>query len=351
MSETKKRSVYWQIIRGICILSVIMIHCPSGLDYSENSFYCWVILRQIINFPVALFVFMSGYFTYTERVRRTPADYVLNRMKRLLIPFLIWSSLYTVFHILESLRRGLTINWFRLIYQFAIGKAAAPFYYIVVMLQLTLLTPWLVKLLEKEKNRWLLYLLTPAYLVIIYSYNLLAGHMPPLYETLFPAWLLFYILGLDCKKGRWNQIIQKSNVGWILLLLCVSVMEAYILLQEGCSVGFASSQIKFSSFGYTIALIFWLQKKYKTDDEIHSEGWMFWKIAGDYSYGIFYIHIFILWMAEKIMKIFCLDSIWILFFLGTFLLSTTGSLLIAACIRTVLLSVRQKKLLRLLGFQ
>ena len=28
-----KRNPYWQIIREICILVVIIIHCPSGANY------------------------------------------------------------------------------------------------------------------------------------------------------------------------------------------------------------------------------------------------------------------------------------------------------------------------------
>lgn len=35
MNEHKNR--FWQGIRGISILAVIMIHCPSGIEYAVNS--------------------------------------------------------------------------------------------------------------------------------------------------------------------------------------------------------------------------------------------------------------------------------------------------------------------------
>lgn len=77
MSQGK--SEYWQAIRGICILAVIMIHCPTGQEYSINETYAWLVLRQIINFPVALFIFMAGYFVNTDKVEHGTRTYVLNR--------------------------------------------------------------------------------------------------------------------------------------------------------------------------------------------------------------------------------------------------------------------------------
>ncbi len=57
---------YWQMIRGICILAVIMIHCPQGTTGLDS--YIWLGIRQIINFPVALFIFMAGYFVNSSQV-------------------------------------------------------------------------------------------------------------------------------------------------------------------------------------------------------------------------------------------------------------------------------------------
>ena len=55
-----KKQQYWQIVRGICILAVVMIHCPQGTADLDQT--VWLGIRQIVNFPVALFIFMAGYF-------------------------------------------------------------------------------------------------------------------------------------------------------------------------------------------------------------------------------------------------------------------------------------------------
>lgn len=59
--ENTKRA-YWQSIRGVCIMAVVLIHSLGGFDYSVGHNTEFVVLRQIINFAVATFVFMAGYF-------------------------------------------------------------------------------------------------------------------------------------------------------------------------------------------------------------------------------------------------------------------------------------------------
>ena len=51
-----------------------MIHCPVGQNGLDQI--VWLALRQLINFPVAIFIFMAGYFIKPEKVN---ADYIINR--------------------------------------------------------------------------------------------------------------------------------------------------------------------------------------------------------------------------------------------------------------------------------
>ena len=62
----KEKREYWQSIRGICILAVVLIHSLGGFNYSTGYGTELVVLRQIINFAVATFVFMSGYFVNVD---------------------------------------------------------------------------------------------------------------------------------------------------------------------------------------------------------------------------------------------------------------------------------------------
>lgn len=56
-----------------------MIHCPTGIAYSYAELNCWFVLIQFINFPVAIFVFMAGYFVNESKVATGVFSYFLNR--------------------------------------------------------------------------------------------------------------------------------------------------------------------------------------------------------------------------------------------------------------------------------
>lgn len=79
-------------------------------------------------------------------------------------------------------------------------------------------------------------------------YNLATGSMPRLYETVFPAWFSFYVLGLDCRSGKWVNVCRRAKNWWIAAVLGLSIIEAFVLLRAGCAIGFVSSQIRFGSF-------------------------------------------------------------------------------------------------------
>ena len=47
-------------------MAVVLIHSLGGFDYSTGYDVEFVILRQIINFAVATFVFIAGYFVNVD---------------------------------------------------------------------------------------------------------------------------------------------------------------------------------------------------------------------------------------------------------------------------------------------
>ncbi len=76
MRESKKIDL-WQVVRGICIICVVQIHCLAGIGdvYSPVEQVYYLLVRNLINFPVPVFFFISGYFAaYTLSNTRRPAE-------------------------------------------------------------------------------------------------------------------------------------------------------------------------------------------------------------------------------------------------------------------------------------
>lgn len=329
-----KKSQYWQMVRGICILAVIMIHCPSGQNYTDLDYTVWVILRQFINFPVAMFIFLAGYFMTPEKTQGDYKTFLFKRGVRLLLPYLVWSCIYLF---KTAIFDGITLR--HIVYALICGKAATPFYYIVVMIQLTIITPWLVR---RRKKR--MYLITPAYLVIIYTYNIVTGTVPLLYETLFPAWFFFYLLGMDCRSGNIGKWIKKIKIYRVVIALLVSIAEAFILKTVECADEFVTSQIKLGSFLYVAALALWLlKKKIEPKRNILS-------ITGDYSYGIFYCHMLILWGVRKAIELVGLSKIWLLNLGLCFIMTAIGSFVFVWLVRNLAHKLGCAKVLIVIGF-
>lgn len=336
----KEKKEYWQSIRGICILAVVLIHSLGGFEYSTGYSVEFVILRQIINFAVATFVFMAGYFVNVDALSDKEFSYkhwIIYRGGRLLYPFIIWSLLYSGLELLKTVHSGNEIHWMGFIYRFIVGKSATPFYYIVVLVQLTLITPWLVKIVKHNGiiSR-ILWLVTPLYLMYLYAWNYIVGISPRLYETLFPAWFGFYYLGIHVRCGRKLKCNGYAAAG----ALALSCVEAVGLKAVGFDIGFYTSQITVGSFLYSVTIIGWLLKK----SENNRRGCRLLSKIGDCSYGIFYIHMAVLMIVGRFIKCENWYAYWIL----RFVLTASISYIIVHIGQVILKN--HKKLLRYIGF-
>ena len=77
VKNSSTKNEYFQAVRGICICAVILIHCQNGLSFKFEEFpnninyFYWIFSRQFLNFCVATFFFLSGYFVNKEKVLHT----------------------------------------------------------------------------------------------------------------------------------------------------------------------------------------------------------------------------------------------------------------------------------------
>lgn len=280
------RDNYWQVVRGVCIVAVIWIHTRDGINYQQSStawnFDYWITSRQIVNFPVAMFLFLAGYFVNPARL--APArPWLASRAVKLLVPFYVWSLIYTLLNVIGGATRDMP----SIVFGFVFGRSAGHLYFLLVLVQLTLITPLLSRAIG---SRWALslFLITPLYLIGMYTYTNFSGSLPGEYGSFFPAWFAFYYAGMWI---RFRRITPSRRVGvsaaLALVALTASIAEAYALLALGFPVGLASSQLKVSSILYAFALInlaFTLKSQASMRVTTLSR-------IGDESYGVYYVHI------------------------------------------------------------
>ena len=201
----------------------------------------------------------------------------------LFLSYPVWSCIYLL---KTAIFDGITLR--HVVYALICGKAATPLYYIVVMIQLTIITPWLIR----PRKKW----------------------------------------------------IKKINIYWVVIALLISIAEAVILKTVGCADGFATSQIKFGSFMYAATFALWLINN-RTEPRRN-----ILSIIGDYSYGIFYCHMLILLVVRKVIELAGMNNIWILNFGLCFILTAVGSFVFVWIVRSLAHKLKCDKVLMLIGF-
>lgn len=218
------------------------------------NFDYWIVFRQFINFPVAVFIFLSGYFVKQKEFEKDSFK-AIKRRGRLLVPFIIWSLIYTAYNFVLQ---GFQINGIKAVLRILTGSASGKLYFILVLIQLTILTLLCIKCLESKTLNRLAFCITPFYLIVLYNIQCIYKIQVPFYQTFFPAWFLFYYYGLYVCKNK-KVFLQKTNLlkalVFVFLALLFSVFEAFVLKSFGLPDGFVTSQIKLSSFCYAMAVI------------------------------------------------------------------------------------------------
>ncbi len=294
-----EKNKYFQDIRGICILAVILIHLMTKQE-EEFLNSVNIILRTILNFCVGIFIFLSGYFMNIDKVKKNSKKWVANRLRRIGIPFLIFSILAAT---IQMIRNKDTI--IKYVIHIVLGTSSTQLYYIVVLVQLILITPFLIKIIQSKNlyTKSIVIIITPIYLGIIAIFNIKFNIKIPQYQTLFLAWILYYYIGLFYKINKEKIDKGKDNIektlflGWGILVCIISLMNIY-MYKKGINYFYLISQVRLLNMVYilyVIVVIVRLKNKIKNVKCLEK--------LGDLSFGIYFIHTYIIIVYSRIFNI------------------------------------------------
>ena len=103
-----KRITFLDYLRVIACFMVMLVHACEGFyfDAEGNTFFAslgdarWVsIIDSACRAAVPLFVIASAFLLFP--LKRSTGDFFKRRLVRVVVPFLIWSSVYIVWNALE----------------------------------------------------------------------------------------------------------------------------------------------------------------------------------------------------------------------------------------------------------
>ncbi|TDD77021.1 acyltransferase [Flavobacterium caseinilyticum] len=291
MSERIK---YYDILRGIAIIAVILIHT---LNVEVNNVISWtaILIRQLINFAVPLFIALSGYFMADKvfNTQHTHKMFLEKQLVRVYLPYLIWSLPY-MFLGLYFHADTILISLFKLI----TFQTSGIFYYVLLIIQFYVFLP-LLKKMANTKGLIIASLLSfTSCLVLIFLKLFLEIEVPLIiYAGNLVTWLMFFILGMYLKNNKMNI----NNTALLILIILSLILEMivtkihYDLLNN---MNEAITAVKLSSFIYSGMIITLLLRK----KDVYIENFKFLESLGQVSYAIYLNHLLILLFVNNFVK-------------------------------------------------
>lgn len=210
-------------LNGLAVLTVVLNHSiswcfialfwwtnryravsvPNFDQLGSTIYYLFRVLEQLLIFGIPAFLFVSGFFLAFAAGRgQAPLRWnvVLTRVKNLLIPFFIWSVIILVLDM--ALGRELSATKFLLL--IFTGRAADPFYFIPVLIQLYLISPLMVPFARSHWKTLLLITGMIQAVTVLLRYPVMLNLNLPLlepliandYSFLFPGYIFFFTLGM-----------------------------------------------------------------------------------------------------------------------------------------------------------
>lgn len=249
-----KRNEYFDFIKGLAIIGVISIHY-IGSD-TGTLLRCGI--QQLIRPSVFIFVFLAGYFTNCAKIEEKGAwAFVSGRLRRLLVPYAVWTlAQVIVFRPTDFLS---FVDLF--VKDICLGLGIGIGYYVIVLVQLTFLTPLLCRMASQCRITalGLSAFVTGAASVGFYWLNLSFDkvwglNLPvPIPFVLFVCWLLPYVLGLVVRQEDWALEGHRGFLG-LMTVLCFLLMlgEAWMWRDVPKLV---FGQIRLTSLMFSTALV------------------------------------------------------------------------------------------------
>jgi probable poly-beta-1,6-N-acetyl-D-glucosamine export protein len=310
-------------LRALAILAVISIHVSGSFDKMSSINFLTLLYMSIStfsHFAVPLFVCISGFVLYNKYQGTFSLKVFYKKRLMSVIPqYTIFSILWILFIYIGTIYLGKVWNFsaIDLIYQYLTGTAFYHLWFFILIIQLYILYPIFEKIFTKsvEKNKTfhlLIFLLIVEILYQIFSDKNIqySGNL-----TIFLGYIFYFVLGFYVRSNYLNykKIEAHMPSGYMfiffLVLLPVTILGIVILSTEYFRNSLNSQIILIfnvvsaiiTPFYYILIFVLCLYFALKILEMIPNMTTKSLQIIGNYSFGIYLIHAFILYFLTVIL--------------------------------------------------
>lgn len=296
----------------ILCLFVVMIHVLSDsiANYPKGSLLSAVsfVFSRFLTFAVPAFImssgikfahsFSEGNFNYFSFLKR--------RITKIYIPYLIMATIYYLYFVFH--RHYFDFSWVVLGRHLSLGTIAAPFYFIVIIMQMYILAPITLGFCKN---------ITPAFgiliagaITILSKYLMLDfKYSDRVFLVYFVYWIIGCYLGINFDMNL--DRLKRSKIPLIIAGCVLTVLYPMVAYFEFLNIfhSFYTEVLKilFASFASVMWLIFMPRYEHEGVD-----------ILSPATFYIYLIHCLVIFETEHIMEINNITSVPQRFFITFF---------------------------------
>lgn len=211
-----KQIFFIDFVKAVAILSLMVIHFLAYHLDAKINFLIW----NWLHFVVVAFVFASGYLLGTKK-KIDSFSWIKSRLVRLVLPFYLYllAHYFLLFFLPSLFKPPWLKNDPKFIIQSLLLTGGVDFnWFVLLFVQLTLLTPFLFTLSRKRVLSIIL-LITGLIITLIFFF------IHPSYQffkwTMIFGWSFIYLLGIMIGKYELKKDIPLKKYGFLALFFAL----------------------------------------------------------------------------------------------------------------------------------
>ncbi len=291
-----KRITYFDFLRGVAVLMVVGIHTFPQSTFGSISGNMEIVIRQMINCAVPLFLAISGFFLGQKQfdVNSDRIVFWKKQIPAIYIPCFIWSLPLFLFALINQ-EQNLITNVVRL---FLCGFSV--YYFVILIIQLYIFLPYLKR--RNISHMLIISLVISLVSAVLTTYLLAIKNYPiPLtvYAGPFPLLCFYFILGMYLGQKDRNYSLVWPVFFCIIGLLLEYLETKFLIGFHGVGYGNKISFLPYSAA--VIVLLF--SKRLELWYERKSRCLQIFQKIGGISYGIYLIHCYVIIFISHVIPV------------------------------------------------
>lgn len=300
----ENKLIWTNNLRVLATISVILLHVSGQIliQYGKVSDFVWWtgnLFDSFVRFCVPVFVMLTGALLLPKAYEI--GEFLKKRFLRIILPFLFWSVVYIVFTYYVKLTSNHEMSRLEIItwsLDLLRSGTSPHLWYIYMIIGIYLITPIISKWAQNCKENEIIYFLIIWLAALILNQPILERYITDIDVSYFSDFIGYLVLGyyLSVKTFKYNKIT--INIIAILLILIgviITIAGTYYLTNRDGKFnqyfyGYMTLNTLMVSAG--IFVVFKNLNSNKSSKIID--------FISKYSYGIYLVHVLVLFYLSKI---------------------------------------------------